>query len=60
MDDVKRILLECRYLLSIDKSFEEIAKYLGVKEELVYQDIFRTLPKFDKTLYSRVQKRIKK
>ena len=60
MNDVKRLLLECRYILSMDKSFKEIAEHLGVEEELVYKDILDTLPKFDKSLFYRVQKRIKK
>ncbi len=58
MKDVERLLLECRYILSIKKSFKEIAHYLGVREEVVYNDIMNILPKYDKTLNFRVKERI--
>ncbi len=59
MRDIERLMLECRYILSINKSFNEIASYLEISEKIVYDDIYVKLPKFDRELYFRVKKTLK-
>lgn len=56
MEDKKRIMLECRYLLSLNKSYYDIAKYMKISERIVYNDLNVVLPSIDKILYKRVKK----
>jgi len=60
MTEMERILLECRYLLSLDKNYLEIANYLSIKEDVVYNDLNNKLPKIDSILYNRVKKKLDK
>ena len=59
MNEIERILLECRYILSVDKTYDEIAKHLYVSEETVYHDLNTKLLNLDGLLYEKVQKRLK-
>ncbi len=58
MEDIKRLMLECRYLLSLDKTYAELAKIMGVSEETIYDDLNNKLKIFDTKLYQRVLKRL--
>ena len=55
MKKIERILLECRYILSLDKSYSEIANYLNINEDIVYDDLNNQLPKIDQLLYKRIK-----
>ncbi len=59
MDDIKRIMLECRYLLSLNKNYYEISRILNVSEKTVYNDINNLLKNYDTILYQRVIKKIR-
>ena len=54
MSDFERILLECRYLLSLNKSYPELAKIFNISIEEVNNDLNNKLPKLDYSLYKRV------
>lgn len=60
MSEFERILLECRYLLSLNKNYQEIADYLNIDKQVVYNDLNNKLPLFDSILFSRVKKVLKK
>ena len=60
MKERERIMLECRYLLSLDKSYNDIATILNIKESEVYNDLNYKLPKIDTILYKRVIKVLNK
>ena len=55
MSDFERILLECRYLLSLNKTYQELAFIFDVDVKIVWDDLNNKLPKFDKLLYKRVR-----
>lgn len=54
MTDFERILLECRYLLSLNKSYSELAEIFNIGYNDVYHDLNELLPKLDYSLYQRV------
>ena len=56
MQEKERIMVECRYLLSLDKSYNDIARILNIKESEVYNDLNYKLPNIDTILYNRVIK----
>lgn len=60
MSEKERILLECRYLLSLNKNYFQIANKLKINEKLVCSDLNDKLPKIDRILYNRVEKKLKK
>ena len=60
MDDIKRIMLECRYLLSLNKNYNDLSKILNVDESIIYYDLNTKLKEYDKILYKRVNKILKK
>ena len=60
MSEIERILLECRYLLSLNKTYLDIANYLKVSENIVFNDLNYKLPKIDSILYQRVARKLKK
>ena len=60
MSDIERILLECRYFLSLNKNYLDIANYLHIDESIVYNDLNYRLLKIDRLLYNRVLEKIKK
>ena len=51
----KRILLECRYLISLHKSVKELSKIFQVSERTIYEDLTTRLYSFDKELYYRIR-----
>ena len=55
MSDFERILLECRYLLSLNKSYNDLAIIFNISQSDVYNDLNNKLPKLDKVLYKRVE-----
>ena len=59
MEDIKRIMLECRYLLSLNKNYYEISRILNISEKTVYNDINNILKNYDTILYRRVIKKIR-
>ncbi len=60
MDDIKRIMLECRYLLSLNKTYSELSKILEVNEEVIYHDLNIKLKSYDTILFNRVSKILEK
>ena len=56
MSDFERILLECRYLLSLNKNYYELALIFNVSWDVIYDDLNCKLPKFDSLLYKRVNR----
>ena len=56
MSDYERILLECRYLLSLNKSYVELARIFKISVDDVYNDLNIKLPTIDVSLYERVNK----
>ena len=59
MSDIERILLECRYFLTLDKSYLDIANHLNIEEKVVYDDLNYKLLKVDRILYNQVSKKMK-
>ena len=59
MDDIKRIMMECRYLLTLNKDYNELSKILNVSRETVYNDLNIKLKSYDTILYNRVIKILK-
>lgn len=60
MKERERIMLECRYLLSLNKSYNDIARILNIKESVVYIDLNYKLPNIDTILYNKVIKVLNK
>ena len=60
INDFERLLMECRYMLSLDKSYEDLAKKFCVSKETIYQDLNYKLLHKDKELYKRMQKKLNK
>ncbi len=58
--DIERILLECRYLISLNKNYSELAKIFHVDERVIVNDLNNVLPNFDSILYKRVKKILNK
>lgn len=56
MDIQERILMECRYLISLNKSYQELANIFNVSEDTIYNDLNERLFFVDKELYNRVKK----
>ena len=55
MSEYERILMECRYLLSLNKSYYDLANKFNRDEKLIYNDLNILLPKYDSILYKRVK-----
>lgn len=60
MEDVKRIMLECRYLLSLGKNYCELSKIFNIGEDIIYHDLNNKLKDYDTILYQKVQKKLRK
>ena len=60
MEEIKRILLECRYLISLNKSYEELSKILKINKNMVYDDLNFKLREYDTQLYQRILKLLPK
>ena len=54
MTDFERILLECRYLLSLNKSYYDLSLIFHTDVNDIYNDLMVKLPKLDIILYKRV------
>lgn len=54
MDIVNRIMLESRYIISLEKEIKDVAMIMNLDEKVVNKDINYYLKKFDLTLYNRV------
>lgn len=57
---VERIMLECRYLLSLNKKYDELAKIFKINKDVVWDDLNIKLKNIDIILYNRCQKKLKK
>ena len=55
MSEYERILMECRYLLSLDKSLVDLANKFNIDESVVYHDLVILLPTYDSLLSNRVK-----
>ena len=55
MNIKKRILMECRYLISLNKTYRELAKIFDVSPSTVCIDLNDRLYNLDKDLYYRVK-----
>lgn len=51
--------MECRYLLSLNKNYLELAKIFNVSVDIVYDDLNNKLVNIDSILYERTQKVLK-
>ena len=51
----ERILMECRYLISLNKSYRELAKIFNVSTSTVCIDLNDRLFNLDKELYYRIK-----
>ena len=60
MSEKERIMLECRYLLSLDKTYQDLANLFNISINDVYQDLNVKLPNIDSILYKRVNKVLNK
>ena len=50
MKEYERIMLECRYLLSLNKSYHELADLFNISVNDVYNDLNIKLPTIDTKL----------
>ena len=55
MSEYERILMECRYLLSLNKNYDELADIFKISVGDVVIDLKEKLPKYDTILYKRVK-----
>ena len=60
MSEYERIMLECRYLLSLNKTYYDLANLFQISVDDVYRDLNVRLPSMDTKLYERVNKVLKK
>jgi len=60
MSEYERILLECRYLLSLNKSYQDLSNIFKISVQEVYDDLNNKLPKLDTILYQKVNYLLKK
>ena len=58
--NIVRIMLECRYLLSLNKSYQELSNIFGVSKDVIWYDLNVNLKNIDGILYNRCQKELKK
>lgn len=54
MDIIKRIMLECRYIISLNKNISQLVPIMNLQEEVIYDDINYRLKEYDYELYNRV------
>ena len=54
----ERILLECRYLISLNKTYRELAIIFNVSPSTISNDLNKRLFLLDKELYYRVKSNI--
>lgn len=56
--NVERIMLECRYLLTLDKNYQELSHIFGISEDIIWDDLNIKLRNIDCKLYDRCQKEL--
>ena len=54
MDIIKRMMLEARYIISLNKSISQLVPIMNLNEEIIYNDINYRLKEYDYELYNRV------
>ncbi len=59
MEDIKRLMLECRFILSLNKSYDELSRKLNVNREIIYYDLNNRLRDYDTILYKKVLEKLK-
>lgn len=57
--DIERIMLECRYLLSLNKNYEELSNIFGISKDNIWSDLNIKLRNIDIKLYNRCQIKLK-
>lgn len=57
--DIERIMLECRYLLSVNKSYQDLSNIFGMSKETIWNDLNVKLKDIDINLYNRCQNKLK-
>lgn len=60
MEDIKRIMMECRFLLSLNKNYDDLSKKFNVSKEDIYDDLNIKLKNYDTILYKRVIEKLRK
>ena len=60
MQESERIMLECRYLLSLNKNYNDLAKIFKMSVDDIYNDLNNKLPCLDSILYERINKVLNK
>lgn len=60
MSDYERILIECRYLLSLNRGYNYLSDRLNISVDTVYDDLNNKLKEYDTILYQRIQNVLKK
>jgi len=56
MSEFERILLECRFIISLNKNYLELADYFHVNVKTINYDLNCLLPKYDIELYNKMKK----
>ena len=59
MTDIERIMLECRYILSLNKNYKDLSNILKIDIEVIYNDLNNKLKNIDTILYKKCQKILK-
>ena len=59
MSECERIMLECRYIISLNKNYDELANYFNISVIDIMNDLNNKLPHIDSKLYNRVNKVLK-
>ncbi len=54
MEIVRRMMLEARYIISLNKNISELVPIMKINEETIYNDINYRLKVYDLELYNRV------
>ena len=54
MDIIKRMLLEARYIISLNKKISDLVPIMKIDEKIIFDDINYHLKDFDFELYNRV------
>lgn len=54
MEITKRIMLESRYIISLNKKISDLVPIMKIDESIIYDDINYKLKKIDNELYNRV------
>lgn len=52
-------MLECRYLLSLNKNYQDLSNIFGISKDMVSDDLNSKLKNIDIELYNRCQKKLK-